>query len=89
MAVKILAFAGSLRKDSYNKKLVNCRGCENRCTVTKITFQNSNIFYTGNRCERTFSNRGKQVQKGAYSLPVTSEGDFIGSGGQRRGWRKP
>jgi len=48
----------------YQKKLIHCRGCENRCTVTKLTFPNQNSFYTGNRCERIYTNRGDQVTKG-------------------------
>jgi len=49
---------------AYTKKHIRCRGCENRCTVTKLIFQNRNVFYTGNRCERIFTNSGKKVQKG-------------------------
>ncbi len=48
----------------YKKRLVRCRGCENKCTITKLTFQNGNVFYTGNRCEKMFTNSGKKVRKG-------------------------
>ncbi len=54
-----LAAASQFRKQS-----LHCRGCENRCTVTKLTFANQNVFYTGNRCERTYSNRGRRVARG-------------------------
>src|SRR5690606_20084843 len=36
----------------YRKQTLRCRGCENRCAVTRLTFPNKNVFYTGNRCER-------------------------------------
>jgi predicted CoA-substrate-specific enzyme activase len=49
----------------YHKQTLNCRGCENRCTVTKMTFASHNIFYTGNRCERTYSNRGQRAARSA------------------------
>ena len=49
----------------YEKKVINCHGCENRCEVTKLKFPNGRTFYTGNRCERIFSNSGKKVTKGA------------------------
>lgn len=52
----------------YDKKLINCRGCENNCTVTKLIFKNENIFYTGNRCERIYTNKGDKKPKGV-SLP--------------------
>ncbi len=53
---------------AYKKRQLNCRGCENKCTVTRLTFANQNVFFTGNRCERIFSNNGKQQRKGV-SLP--------------------
>ena len=54
----------------YRKQSLRCRGCENTCAITKLTFNNGNVFYTGNRCERTYSNRGRRVERGAnlYAL---------------------
>ncbi len=52
----------------YEKKQIRCRGCENRCAVTKLIFQNQNTFFTGNRCERIYTNRGERKPKGT-SLP--------------------
>jgi predicted CoA-substrate-specific enzyme activase len=48
----------------YQKREINCRGCQNRCTVSKLIFANGGVFYTGNRCERIFSNRGDQYSPG-------------------------
>ncbi len=69
----------------YQRKTVHCQGCENRCEVTRLTFPNRNVFYTGNRCERFFNNRGKQVRKGAnlyasklkllFDRPVAPQGE--------------
>jgi len=53
---------------NYAKKNINCHGCENRCTVTKMTFPNGNVFYSGNRCEKIYSNGGKAERRGA-NLP--------------------
>jgi predicted CoA-substrate-specific enzyme activase len=55
--------------DHYDKKLIRCHGCENKCTVTKLVFQNGNFFYSGNRCENIFSNSGKAERQG-ISLPA-------------------
>ncbi len=57
----------------YQKRIINCRGCENQCTITKLTFPNTNIFYTGNRCERIFSNHGKKVEPGANMYARANE----------------
>jgi predicted CoA-substrate-specific enzyme activase len=49
----------------YRVQSLRCRGCENTCAITKLTFSNQNVFYTGNRCERAFSNRGQKLERGA------------------------
>jgi len=48
----------------FSKKEIRCRGCENQCRVLKLTFSNGNHFYTGNRCERHFSNNPDAQRKG-------------------------
>jgi predicted CoA-substrate-specific enzyme activase len=52
----------------FDKKEISCRGCENRCGVNKITFPNANVFYSGNRCERIFSNNGRSHRMGENML---------------------
>jgi hypothetical protein len=54
---------------NYAKKTIHCHGCENRCTVTKMTFPNGNIFYSGNRCEKIYTNGGKAERRGV-NLPA-------------------
>jgi predicted CoA-substrate-specific enzyme activase len=51
------------------KRLIHCHGCENRCQVTKLIFPNGNIFFTGNRCERIYTNRGDRKYVGS-NLPA-------------------
>jgi predicted CoA-substrate-specific enzyme activase len=61
---------GSVRvAGRYAKRNNHCRGCENRCMVTKLTFPNGNVFYSGNRCERIYSNGGTAQRRGA-NLPA-------------------
>ena len=43
------------------KQIIHCRGCENQCAVTRLTFPNGGKFYTGNRCEKIFTNSGKNA----------------------------
>lgn len=53
----------------YAKKDIRCKGCENKCQVTKLVFPNGNNFYSGNRCERIYSNGAKAARKGV-NLPA-------------------
>ena len=48
----------------YDVKFTVCRGCENHCKVSRLKFENGNIFFTGNRCERVFSNKGTKTERG-------------------------
>ncbi|MFV1961710.1 MAG: acyl-CoA dehydratase activase [Acidimicrobiia bacterium] len=64
----VFDFDGATASREYKKRQLNCRGCENTCTVTRLTFPNKNVFFTGNRCERIFSNNGKGDREGV-SLP--------------------
>lgn len=52
----------------FFQKEIRCGGCENRCAVLKLTFGNKNRFYTGNRCERHFSNDTDIIRKGENLL---------------------
>ena len=49
---------------NVDKRQIRCGGCENRCMVTRLIFPNGEMFHTGNRCERIFSNRGEEVERG-------------------------
>ncbi len=60
-------FAGLQKVDEigeYAKKDIRCKGCENKCLVTKLVFPNGNNFFSGNRCEKIFSNGVKAERKG-------------------------
>jgi len=52
----------------FSQKEIRCGGCENTCAVLKLTFGNKNRFYTGNRCERHFSNDSDIKHKGKNLL---------------------
>lgn len=63
-----IALGDLAQASDYQKKFLHCRGCTNRCTVTKLVFRNGELFYTGNRCERIYSNSGTQRRKGTNLL---------------------
>lgn len=73
---------------SYTTKQMQCHGCENQCLIYKYLFANGNIYYSGNKCEKIFSNKGDKREKGdniydtKYSLlfdrePVESDKEGI------------
>lgn len=49
----------------YTSKQLQCRGCENQCAIMRYTFNNENHYFSGNRCEKVFSNKGNHAGKGA------------------------
>ena len=42
----------------------HCKGCENKCYINIYKFTNGQQFFSGNQCEKIFSNRGGEVVKG-------------------------
>ncbi|MBI9043501.1 MAG: hypothetical protein JEZ06_03395 [Anaerolineaceae bacterium] len=54
---------------AYQRRDIRCKGCENKCAVTKLGFPNGNSFFSGNRCEKIYSNGGKSLRKGV-SVPA-------------------
>lgn len=43
---------------------LHCNGCENQCTIKKIVFSNQKKFYSGNKCDKVFSNLDTGAEKG-------------------------
>lgn len=52
----------------FDVKYINCGACENNCSVSKLTFESGKVFFTGNRCEKIYTNKGEKRIKGA-NLP--------------------
>jgi len=55
-------------------KELHCRGCENNCQIKRISFSGGRSYFTGNRCERHFSNKGAGGQ--ISNLSPTGENLF-------------
>jgi len=47
----------------YNTRISNCSGCTNNCTITVYKFTNGQRCYSGNKCEKIFSNNTNQLVK--------------------------
>ena len=52
------------RLTDYQNRQLRCKGCENLCVVTKFTFASGNSYYSGNKCEKVFSSKGKAMIQG-------------------------
>ena len=48
----------------YTSRFLHCNGCDNKCLVVRYTFANGKSYYSGNRCERVFTNGEKDRRKG-------------------------
>ena len=45
-----------LKSASFEQKTLACKGCENQCRITRYTFGNGKSYYSGNKCEKVFTN---------------------------------
>lgn len=53
-----------ISSDKYESEFEICPGCENHCTVKLFHFQNGNTFFSGNNCEKIYSNTASAQRKG-------------------------
>ncbi len=53
-----------IKPTQTTEKKVTCKGCENTCQVVAYKFENNNIYYSGNKCEKVFYSKGNKVKKG-------------------------
>lgn len=63
-ASSFIGYANRHEALTYTTKQINCKGCSNCCNVTKFTFSNGAFHYSGNKCEKVFTSKGKQVERG-------------------------
>ena len=64
----------------YEKRRVTCKGCENSCEVMVLSYPEraqrpgvSARFFTGNKCERIYSNRPKGERRGENLAAVKQQ----------------
>ena len=48
-----------LSKADYSTHELHCKGCNNQCQVFRYRFANGQDYYSGNRCEKVFTNGAK------------------------------
>lgn len=63
-----------LAKAHYTSKFLHCKGCDNQCLVVRYQFDNGEKYYSGNRCEKVFTNGGAgKPQKGINAYQKKNE----------------
>lgn len=53
-----------LAQTAYTSDTLHCHGCENQCAITRYRFGNGNSYFSGNRCEKVFTNTGSKKGHG-------------------------
>ncbi len=80
---KVLFIEQLIHSQNYNSDFEVCVGCENKCTVKKFIFSNGNVFYSGNNCEKIYSNKQEDSERGVnqhqerYKLLFNRNSTFI------------
>lgn len=54
-------------------KELQCKGCTNKCTVLRFKFDNGNVSYAGNKCEKVFYNKAVEHHKGFNAFDSKNE----------------
>ncbi|MBP5260273.1 MAG: 2-hydroxyglutaryl-CoA dehydratase, partial [Paludibacteraceae bacterium] len=49
---------------AFEQKTLGCHGCENQCRITRYTFNNGRHYFSGNKCERIYTNGSGDGHKG-------------------------
>ncbi|MDR1810077.1 MAG: acyl-CoA dehydratase activase-related protein [Prevotella sp.] len=52
---------------TLNSRELQCKGCTNNCTVLRFKFENGNVSYAGNKCEKIFFNTSNSSRKTGYN----------------------
>lgn len=51
-----ISLSDMLAQATYTARAHHCKGCENQCLIQSYRFENGQRYYSGNRCEKVFSN---------------------------------
>ena len=59
--------------ERINTKELQCKGCTNTCSVLRFNFENKNVSYAGNKCEKVFFNKQTASVKGFNAFDLKTE----------------
>ena len=60
VAVDYVPFELIVDLKEYLSEPFRCVGCENNCQILKNTFANGKVYYSGNKCEKVYTNKGEK-----------------------------
>lgn len=49
---------------NFTTQSINCAGCTNKCQVSAYKFPNGRVCYSGNKCEKIFTNNAERQKRG-------------------------
>lgn len=58
---------------SIDSKELSCKGCTNHCSVLRFKFNNGNISFAGNKCEKVFYNKNIDRKEGYNAFDRKNE----------------
>lgn len=53
-----------IQSNNFEQRDEVCPGCQNKCQVRCYTFANGNTYFSGNNCERVYSNSSENARQG-------------------------
>lgn len=62
-----------IAKAQYTSRFLHCKGCDNSCLVVRYKFGNGKYYYSGNRCEKVFTNGEGNEYKGFNAYHIKNE----------------
>lgn len=73
---QVTRFTGTDRlpeADTIRTRELQCKGCTNKCTVLRFQFDNGNVSYAGNKCEKVFFNNQTAHEKGYNAFEMKNK----------------
>lgn len=69
---------------AVDTKELQCKGCTNKCSILRFRFDNGNICYAGNKCEKVFYSKITPAEKGYNAFDIKNEILFDRGNGEKK-----
>jgi len=64
LSSRFIGFQNLDNSVDYTIKLSTCKGCTNNCQITTYKFPNGGVCFSGNKCEKVFTNNTTPISRG-------------------------
>lgn len=68
-----IPFETMINMAGFTSHALNCKGCDNQCPVICYHFENGKRYYSGNRCEKVFTNGERKMKRGENMYQIKNE----------------